>query len=110
MMDVLEHIEHDAPFLSTVLEKLSPGGMALITVPAMQFLFSDHDAFLKHFRRYNRKQVLSLLGNFDVTVERCHYFYTSLFCARLVSLLGERFFPQKNRPVLEPGGFQKIIS
>jgi hypothetical protein len=97
MMDVLEHIEHDAPFLNTVLEKLSDNGTLLITVPAFQFLYTEHDAFLSHYRRYNRKQLLHVLYQANVTVERCHYFYISLFFARLISLLAKPAKP-KNPP------------
>jgi len=61
LMDVLEHIENDSAFLKSTLEKISVGSTVLITVPAFQFLFSEHDQFLKHYRRYNRKQLLNLI-------------------------------------------------
>jgi len=86
MMDVLEHIENDRLFFNTVVDKLSSKGKILITVPAWQFLFSTHDTRLGHYRRYNRKQLLKLLEHDDIKVEKCHYFYTSLFLARLIFL------------------------
>jgi hypothetical protein len=89
MMDVLEHIEEDTVFLNTALKKLPNNGTLLVTVPAFQFLFSAHDTFLKHYRRYNRKQLLYVLKQANVIVERCHYFYASLFFARLISLLAK---------------------
>jgi 2-polyprenyl-3-methyl-5-hydroxy-6-metoxy-1,4-benzoquinol methylase len=89
MMDVLEHIEYDVAFLDTVIKKLPDNGTLLVTVPAFQFLFSAHDTFLKHYRRYNRKQLLYVLKQANVIVERCHYFYTSLLLARLISRLAE---------------------
>lgn len=83
MMDVLEHIEDDNQFLHEVLEKLTNNSVVLITVPAFQFLFSAHDIFLKHFRRYNRKNLVNLLKNNGLEIAKCHYFYTSLFFACL---------------------------
>jgi hypothetical protein len=87
LMDVLEHIGDDSSFLAGVLEKTADNGLVLVTVPAFQFLFSAHDVFLKHCRRYNRKRLLALLGSHNVRVKRCHYFYCSLFLARLLTLL-----------------------
>jgi len=86
LMDVLEHVYDDNAFLKEILEKLSTNALILITVPAFQFLFSDHDVFLKHYRRYSRKQLLGLLRSNNLFVEKCNYFYTTLFFARLLSL------------------------
>jgi len=86
LMDVLEHVHDDDAFLREILKKLSVDALVVITVPAFQLLFSNHDAFLKHYRRYNRKQLLSLLYSNNLTVEKTHYFFTSLFFARLLSL------------------------
>ena len=87
MMDVLEHIEDDAAFLKNAVAKLKVGGTILITVPAWQFLFSQHDEKSHHYRRYNRKQLLTVLRNPAIKVEKCHYFYTGLFLVRLLSML-----------------------
>jgi SAM-dependent methyltransferase len=84
MMDVLEHIENDKTFFNIVVNKLKGNGTLLITVPAWQFLFSVHDTKSQHYRRYNRKQLLKLLEHKDISVEKSHYFYTSLFFARLL--------------------------
>jgi len=90
LMDVLEHVENDSVFLRDTLEKISSGGLVVITVPSFQFLFSDHDKFLKHLRRYNKKQLLTLMRSNNLNVERCHYFYTSLFFIRMLSLLTKK--------------------
>ena len=87
MMDVLEHIENDKSFLSEILEKVSKDDLIFITVPAYQHLFCNHDVFLKHYRRYNRQQLLTLIRSCNIKVEKCHYFYTSLFFARTIGLL-----------------------
>jgi hypothetical protein len=99
MMDVLEHIQDDHSFLTEVLRKIPRGGLALVTVPAFQFLFSEHDVFLKHYRRYNRKQLLALLDSQGLRVEQCHYFYASLFFARFFQSLLQK----KKRAVRHKG-------
>jgi hypothetical protein len=96
MMDVLEHIENDKIFFNTVADKLKNNGIILITVPAWQFLFSAYDTKLGHFRRYNRKQLLALMKRSDIKIEGCHYFYTSLFFARLLSML-KRLLPMQKK-------------
>jgi SAM-dependent methyltransferase len=104
MMDVLEHIKDDKAFFNIVVDKLKAGGTILITVPAWQFLFSTHDTMSQHYRRYNRRQLLELLKHDSIKVEKCHYFYTSLFLARLLMFKNEKFsgneiewkYPEKN--------------
>jgi SAM-dependent methyltransferase len=97
LMDVLEHVEDDDAFLKKLLDKLVLGGTLVITVPAMQFLFSSHDVFLNHYRRYSRKRLLALLKNNKLMIKKCHYFYTVLFFLRLVSLIKDRLMPNKNQ-------------
>ncbi|MDR2481443.1 MAG: class I SAM-dependent methyltransferase [Spirochaetaceae bacterium] len=89
LMDVLEHVEDDAAFLDKILEKTPEDGLIIITVPAFQFLFSAHDLFLKHYRRYNRKTLRALLAR-RVHIEKCHYFYASLFLARAAGFFIKR--------------------
>jgi SAM-dependent methyltransferase len=106
MMDVLEHIENENDFLYIVLEKLKPNGKIIITVPAMQYLFSSHDVFLKHFRRYNRKQLLCLLSINGIYVEQCYYFFSILFIMRCLSLLIEKIFKNKERKNIGVGRWE----
>lgn len=50
--DVIEHIKDDAAAVDWIFDHLRPGGIFFATVPAFQWLFSDHDRALGHFRRY----------------------------------------------------------
>lgn len=54
MLDVLEHIKDDRACLYEARRVLSRGGMAVLTVPAHQFLFSSWDKVLGHHRRYSK--------------------------------------------------------
>lgn len=60
---VLEHIEDDKKAILKARKLLKPGGMILIEVPAMKCLYSSHDKFLGHFRRYSKNYMLSLIDN-----------------------------------------------
>lgn len=86
MMDVLEHVQDDNTFLNLALDRLKGNGIIIITVPAFQSLFSSHDTYLKHFRRYNYKGLLKLLHSNNLHVVRSHYFYSSLYIARWLQL------------------------
>src|ERR1019366_7290057 len=51
MTDVLEHLDHDAGSLRALHTRLVPGGSILLTVPALQWLWSEHDVTHHHRRR-----------------------------------------------------------
>jgi SAM-dependent methyltransferase len=90
LMDVIEHIEDVDAFLNELMPKIKPGGTILITVPAYQSLFSAHDVFLLHYRRYNKKLLNATLAKQPVKVDRMFYFFTSLFFARTAALAVEK--------------------
>jgi SAM-dependent methyltransferase len=87
LMDVLEHEQDDRRLLEEALRKLAPGGHLLITVPAFEFLFSAHDVFLGHCRRYRRRQLHDLLRGLDVELVQSFYFFASLFLLRCLQVL-----------------------
>lgn len=58
-LDVLEHIQADRDELAMAAKTLRPGGHLVILAPAHQFLFSEFDASIGHYRRYNRKSLLA---------------------------------------------------
>lgn len=55
--DVLEHIESDQDSLVDWFRVLRPAGRLLITVPAYQWLWSEHDEGLHHYRRYTLSEL-----------------------------------------------------
>ncbi|MFA5160820.1 MAG: methyltransferase domain-containing protein [Elusimicrobiales bacterium] len=92
LMDVMEHVEHNGDMLRNCVRLLEDGGCLYVTVPAFAHLFSQHDVFLKHLRRYDRK---TLLKEFDAVSEQlelkeCFYFYASLYVLRLAAVIAEK--------------------
>src|SRR5262249_30608873 len=63
-LDVLEHVEDDRKAVREFERVLTPGGVAVVTVPAMESLWSDWDEALHHYRRYRHEGLLKL---FDTT-------------------------------------------
>jgi len=61
MIDVLEHIDDDHGFLSNYVAEAPLGSIFLISVPAFQFLWSPHDVFLGHHRRYTLQSLKKLI-------------------------------------------------
>jgi hypothetical protein len=61
MMDVLEHVHDDVGLVSDYAARVPHGTVFLVTVPAFQALWSAHDEFLEHRRRYSLKQAESVL-------------------------------------------------
>jgi SAM-dependent methyltransferase len=88
-LNVLEHIEDDAPCLQQMRRKLKPGGMLLIYVPAFQALFSSMDRKVGHFRRYTRFGLIKKLQAQDFDVIRARYVDSiGFFASLLFRLLG----------------------
>ena len=91
LLDVLEHIKDDISFLIEIVEKyLGLGGYCLITAPAFSCLFSSHDRFLQHYRRYNLKKLTGLINEAHLKSISCGYLFFSLIPIRLISLWYER--------------------
>jgi SAM-dependent methyltransferase len=65
LMDVLEHLDDDAGVLRELARLVRPGGLVVITVPALMWLWSDWDMALHHRRRYHAaglRQVIAASG------------------------------------------------
>jgi hypothetical protein len=91
LCDVLEHLSDDVGLLRTLREDhLAAGGLLLVTVPAFQGLFSEHDSFLHHRRRYSLTDLRKTLLAGGLTVVEDGYLFASLLPARLVGKLAER--------------------
>lgn len=89
-LDVMEHVEEEAAFVSSIRENLRPGGRAVVTVPAYRWLWSGHDEINHHFRRYTAHRLREALSVGGVRVERCGYLFFGLIGPKLAALVWER--------------------
>jgi ubiquinone/menaquinone biosynthesis C-methylase UbiE len=76
-MDVIEHLDDDAA-LADYHRVLRPGGKLLLTVPAYQWLWSDHDVWAAHRRRYSRRTLLAAVDQAGFRPGRVTYFNSFL--------------------------------
>jgi SAM-dependent methyltransferase len=76
MLDVLEHIEDDRDALAHVWELLNPGGHLVLTVPALQSLWSVHDEVNLHYRRYDRAALRQRFAQQGFEIDAIRYFFT----------------------------------
>src|SRR5262249_36544899 len=73
MLDVLEHFHDEAAVLDTARALLRPGGTLLVSVPAYQALWSQHDVVLQHVRRYTARRLRRALEAGGFVVRRLTY-------------------------------------
>lgn len=78
-LDVIEHVDDDLGSIRALREILNPNGMLLITVPAYQWLWSEHDEVAHHKRRYNLAQCKQLLAEGGFNTSYATYFNSLLF-------------------------------
>jgi hypothetical protein len=74
-MDVLEHVIDDTALVKDYIKKVNKGTYFLVTVPAFNFLWSEHDEFLGHKRRYSLGEMENLLIRSGLEIEKSFYFF-----------------------------------
>jgi 2-polyprenyl-3-methyl-5-hydroxy-6-metoxy-1,4-benzoquinol methylase len=79
MMDVLEHVDDDVGLVRDYATKVPSGAHFLVTVPAFRFLWSGHDVFLEHKRRYTLPEIQKTMGNAGLTIVKGAYFFGFIF-------------------------------
>lgn len=107
LLDVIEHLDHDELFLRNIVNMyLHETGYSLVTVPAFEALFSSHDIFLRHRRRYNRTEFISLLDRAGLTCVSHGYLFLSLLPIRFLMTQKERFFLSRRSSPKGIGGWK----
>ena len=84
-LDVLEHIEDYEKEILKAHNALKKGGYLLINVPAFQFLYSDFDKDIGHFRRYSKKDITNLCSNCNLEINKLKYYDSIGFFLSLLS-------------------------
>lgn len=86
-MDVIEHIENDLNELNLACGKLTNNGKLIIVVPAFNFLFSDFDRDVGHYRRYEKKSFKIYVKDKDLKIINLKYFDSLGFFILMLSKL-----------------------
>lgn len=114
--DAIEHIQDDRAALNGFLRVLKPDGRVIITVPAHQVLWSQHDTAFHHFRRYSKAELTKKLQDCGFEIERMTYWSATLFfpvlVARKLNTLTQRLLhktPQSDFFLKLPSIFEKVL-
>jgi hypothetical protein len=78
-IDVLEHIQNDVALLAEYVCKSKFGSYFYITVPAFQSLWSGHDVFLGHVKRYKLEDIVSTVEKAGLNVVSAQYIFSFIF-------------------------------
>lgn len=92
--DVLEHCEPESQAMAELARVLTPGGRLLMSVPAYQWAWTDHDVQAGHYRRYTRRRLLAAVESAGLEVRRATY----AFSATLPLFTAERIMRRLRRP------------
>ena len=88
--DVVEHIEDDAAALSSIAQRLKPGGKLVVTVPAHQWMWSAHDVVNHHKRRYSKRALRELFERSPLRLDALGYFNSLLFPVAVAERLSSK--------------------
>lgn len=91
LFDVLEHVEDRQKLLAEIRRVLTSSGELIITVPALNYLWSAADEHAGHFVRYSRKKLKKELNANGFTLKKSHYFFAML----VIPLLLLRVMPYR---------------
>jgi SAM-dependent methyltransferase len=90
LLDVIEHVEDDRALLAgLVRDKLRHGAAVLVSVPAWQALYTRHDLFLGHYRRYRPAELDRLLAQVGLQRVRDGGLFHGLLLPRALQKVSE---------------------
>ena len=84
LLDVLEHQENDHEFLADLVSKMPTGSTLIMTVPALQRLWSQWDVSLGHFRRYDKTSLLSCAEGLGLAFEEVSFLFPEMLPLAMV--------------------------
>jgi trans-aconitate methyltransferase len=96
LMDVLEHVDDDVELLASYVTKVSPYATFLVTVPAHQWLWSEHDVFLEHRRRYDIAMLEQVMARAQLRVVKSNYYFGLVLPIAVAVRLAGRFATSTN--------------
>jgi SAM-dependent methyltransferase len=107
-LDVMEHLDDDAAAARELRRILRDDGLLLVSVPAYQGLWSNHDVALGHVRRYTRSEVVSLLERSGFEVEMASYAMGLVLAPAFVVRLLERVWPRRTGLDEKQSGYLRL--
>jgi len=96
LMDVLEHVDNDIGLLQAYMAKVPTGTKFLISVPAFQYLWSAHDIFLEHKRRYTLSEIELVAKGAGLTNICGAYYFSAVFPIAIIMRLISKIIHKKS--------------
>jgi SAM-dependent methyltransferase len=93
--DVIEHVEDDRLATSEMRRVAKLGGVMFVAVPALMYLWSEHDVVNHHFRRYSSKILRGLFEEHDAPVFHSYFNFWLFFPIAIIRLFS-RLFTKKH--------------
>jgi SAM-dependent methyltransferase len=102
MLDVLEHLDDPVGALRHAVRLLSSGGTMLITVPAFNLLWTNHDVINHHRVRYTRSSFREVARQAGFRIDREQYWFQWIFPVKVAGRLVERALGSQPAPAQVP--------
>jgi SAM-dependent methyltransferase len=110
LLNVAEHISDDNKAFKECFKILKPNGILIIEVPAFQMLYDSYDKELKHYRRYNLKELEQKLKNIGFKIEFKSYLGFFLFPLFFIVKLINKILGKKNVSISQSKKSNNIIT
>lgn len=102
MLDVLEHMDDPVTALQFALSRLARDGKLLITLPAFNALWTNHDVINHHVTRYTKSSFKEISDQAGICVEVDRYFFHWLFPMKAACRVAEAVFGSEPKPTRVP--------
>lgn len=90
LLDVLEHVVNPVGFLRHALRLLTENGTILITVPAFNILWTNHDIVNHHLTRYTKKSFRAVAEKAGMSIIEERYWFQWTFPVKLAQRACEK--------------------
>ena len=100
LLNVAEHIKDDTKAFVECFKMLNPKGILIVELPAFQFLYDSYDKNLKHYRRYNLKDLENKLKKIGYVIKFKTYESFFLFPIYFIVKIMNKIFKNKKNVVV----------
>ena len=100
--NVIEHIDNDFSVIIEFERTLKTEGTIILSVPTYNFLWTLHDTFAHHKRRYDKNMMNELVKQSNLRIARIFYWNFILFFLIVLFKVKNKFFKTLNIGLKQP--------
>lgn len=105
-LNILEHLKNDRAAVENMSSLLEPGGKLIILAPALKKLYGSMDISFEHYRRYNKKELQSLIHGQNLEIVEIRYMN---FLGLLGWFFNGRILKREELPKNQTKLFDKLV-